>query len=101
MIVKGPEALRLLSDLSVNSLTDFPEERAKHCIQCNASGKVIAEGILLRLGDDEFEYQCGTPFWTAYQLEKRGYEASVSFRRTYIYRRCDFKQTYALKRRRV
>jgi uncharacterized Zn-finger protein len=25
----------------------------------------------------------------------------VSFRRTYIYRRCDFKQTYALKRRRV
>src|SRR6266403_555134 len=25
----------------------------------------------------------------------------VSFRRTYIYRRCDFNQTYALKRRRV
>jgi hypothetical protein len=25
----------------------------------------------------------------------------VSFRRTYIYRRCDFKQTYALKRCRV
>lgn len=83
MTVKGPDALRLFSDLSVNRLDNFPLERAKHCVQCNDDGKVISEGILIRHSEDEFDYQCGTPFWTAYNIKKSGYRAEVSFPRTY------------------
>ena len=83
MTIKGPDALRLLSDLSVNRFDNFPLERAKHCIQCNEDGKVISEGILIRRAEDEFDFQCGTPFWSAYNIAKGGYRAEVSFPRTY------------------
>lgn len=83
MTIKGPDALRVLSDLSVNSFDNFPLARAKHCIQCNHDGKVISEGILIRRAEDEFDYQCGTPHWTAYNIAKGSYRADVSFPRTY------------------
>ena len=75
--IKGPGALQLLKDLSVNDLDNFPLNRAKHCVQCNENGKVISEGILLRHGDDHFEYQCGTPQWTWYNLKTKGYAAEA------------------------
>ena len=75
--IKGPDALRLLKDLSVNDFEDFPLNRAKHCIQCNEDGKVITEGILLRYAEDHFEYQCGTPQWTWYKLKSGGYNAEA------------------------
>src|SRR5829696_79621 len=71
--VKGPDALRLFRDLSVNDFVKFPVGKAKHVIQCNDNGKVISEGILLRHGDDDFEYQVGTPQWTMYNAHRGGY----------------------------
>ncbi len=51
--LKGPDALRLFSDLSVNSFARFQVGQAKHIAQCNDNGKIVAEGILMRLGEDE------------------------------------------------
>lgn len=81
--IQGPEALRLLKDLSVNSFEDFPLDRAKHCVQCNEDGKVISEGLLFRHGEDDFEYECGTPQWIRYNLAKGGYDAEASFPMTH------------------
>ena len=75
--IKGPDAHQLLKDLSVNNLDNFPLNRAKHGVQCNENGKVISEGILLRHGEDHFEYQCGTPQWTWYNLKTKGYNAEA------------------------
>lgn len=75
--VKGPDALKLFSDLSVNTFTNFPIERAKHCVQCNEDGKVIAEGILMRWGEDELEFICGTPLWTFFNALKGGYDVKA------------------------
>ena len=75
--IKGPGAFQLFKDLSVNDLENFPLDRAKHCIQCNEKGKVISEGILLRHGEDHFEYQCGTPQWAWYNLKSKGYDAEA------------------------
>lgn len=77
--IKGPDALRLFTDLSTNSFAGMPLDRAKHCIQCNEEGKVIAEGVLLRHAEDDFEYQCGTPQWVYYHLKSKGYNAEASF----------------------
>jgi vanillate/3-O-methylgallate O-demethylase len=76
---KGPDALKLFRDLSVNDFVNFPVGKAKHVIQCNDDGKVISEGILLRHAEDDFEYQVGTPQWSLYNARKGGYDVEVSF----------------------
>lgn len=77
--IKGPDAVRLLRELSVNNIEDLPLNQADHCIQCNEDGKVICEGILFRHGDDDFEYQLGTPNWLRYQIATGGYDVETSF----------------------
>ncbi|MHC8378477.1 glycine cleavage T C-terminal barrel domain-containing protein [Pseudomonas sp. MDT1-16] len=77
--IKGPDALKLFTDLSTNSFDNMPLNRAKHCIQCNEDGKVISEGVLFRHAEDDFEYQCGTPQWVYYHLKSKGYNAEASF----------------------
>jgi glycine cleavage system aminomethyltransferase T len=52
--IKGPEALKLLSDVSVNSFKNFKIGRSKHAIMCDEKGKIVEHGTVLRLGDEEF-----------------------------------------------
>jgi vanillate/3-O-methylgallate O-demethylase len=51
---KGLDALKLFSDISVNSFAKFDIDRSKHVIHANKNGKVIHEGILSRLDTEEF-----------------------------------------------
>jgi len=81
--IKGPDALQLFKDLSVNSFENFPLNRAKHCVQVNEDGKVISEGILFRHGEDDFEYECGTPQWIRYNIATKGYDVETSFPMTH------------------
>ncbi|MCK1305802.1 hypothetical protein IVB42_08965 [Bradyrhizobium sp. 45] len=48
---KGPNALKLLSETSVNSLAKVDPNQSKHVIHCNDDGKVSHEGILTLLGE--------------------------------------------------
>ena len=50
--IKGPDALRFLSEHMVNSVEKFALGQAKHGVFCNKAGKVIGEGVLSRLGDN-------------------------------------------------
>jgi glycine cleavage system aminomethyltransferase T len=69
--VSGPDALKLFSDFAVNSFEKFEIGQAKHIICCNRDGKVIGEGILMRFGADEFEFQALGPVtaWLEYQQQ--------------------------------
>ena len=80
--VKGRDAVRLFSDLSVNSFAKYAVGRAKHCVMCNEDGKVITEGILLRHAEDDFEYEAA-PAWLWYHIKTRGYAVDVSFPMTH------------------
>lgn len=77
--VKGPDALRLFTDLSVNDFVNFPIGKAKHVIQCNDDGKVISEGILLKHAEDDYEYEVGTPQWTLWHAHKGNYDVEITF----------------------
>lgn len=77
--IKGPDAVRLFADLSVNSFANAPIGKAKHCVMCNEDGKVITEGILMRHAEDDIEYQCGVPQWVLFKLKTGGYDAEASF----------------------
>ncbi|MET0360739.1 MAG: hypothetical protein ABW048_03200, partial [Sphingobium sp.] len=77
--VKGPGALQFFSDHVINSLEKFDIGQAKHAVFCNKAGKIIGEGILQRLGEEEFEFQARGPVanWIEYRLETGGYDATV------------------------
>ena len=73
---KGSDVLKLFSDVSVNSFTKFDIGQAKHVIHCNEAGKVIHEGILNRLGEEEFMLFGRGSFWVDYQLRHGRYDAT-------------------------
>ena len=61
--LRGPDALRLLSDISVNSFEKFDVGQSKHAIHCNEDGKIVHEGILSRFGEEEFLMHGRGGFW--------------------------------------
>lgn len=77
--VRGSDALKLFSDLCVNSFTKFAIGQAKHVICCNGGGHVIGEGVLMRFGEEEFEFQALGPVtaWLEYRLQRGGYRAEA------------------------
>jgi vanillate/3-O-methylgallate O-demethylase len=75
-LVKGPDAIRFYSDISVNSFAKFDVGQAKHSIQCNEAGQVMCEGVLLRLAEDELLFTSGPSFWAEYRFQKGGYDAT-------------------------
>ena len=72
----GPDVLKLFSDVSVNSFAKFVVGQSKHVIHCNEAGKIIHEGILSRLGDEEFMLFGRGSFWVDYQLRHGRYRAT-------------------------
>jgi vanillate/3-O-methylgallate O-demethylase len=71
---RGPDALRLLSDTSINSLAKFENLQAKHIVHCDDDGKIIAEGIATRVGEDEFVLFGRGVFWLDYVARQSGYD---------------------------
>src|SRR5215469_13279373 len=56
LYLKGPDALKLLSHLGINSFANFPLNRAKQFVPCNYDGYVIGDGILFHLEENEYEW---------------------------------------------
>ena len=74
--LEGPDAEDLLSDISVNTFENFDVGQAKHVIQCNDDGLIVAEGLLMRLDEEEYSASANPAFWTGYNLEHGDYDAS-------------------------
>src|SRR5215216_7006207 len=49
LYVEGPDALKLLSDLGINTFKNFKVDQAKQFIACNDDGYVIGDAILFYL----------------------------------------------------
>ncbi|MBV8844744.1 MAG: hypothetical protein JO307_18215, partial [Bryobacterales bacterium] len=80
MYVEGPDALKLLSDLGVNSFKNFGANKAKQFIPCNPEGYVIGDVILFGLEENLFNL-VGRPAvhnWVQYNCETGGYNAKCT-----------------------
>src|SRR5580693_2080117 len=80
MYVEGPDALKLLSDLGINTFKNFGPNKAKQFVPCNPEGYVIGDVILFGLEDDLFNL-VGRPSvhnWVQYHCETGGYKAKVT-----------------------
>ncbi len=79
MYVQGPDALKLLSDLGVNSFKGFVPDKAKQFVACNYDGYVIGDVVLFCLDTNLFNL-VGRPSihnWVQYHCETGGYNAKV------------------------
>lgn len=80
MYVEGPDALKLLSSLGVNTFKNFGPNKAKQYIVCNPEGYVIGDVILFGLEENVFNL-VGRPSvhnWVQYHCETGGYNAKVT-----------------------
>jgi glycine cleavage system aminomethyltransferase T len=79
LYVEGPDALKLFSDLGVNSFKNFKVNQAKQFVACNYDGYVIGDAILFYLGENRFNLVGRPPAhnWVQHNLETRGYKASA------------------------
>jgi vanillate/3-O-methylgallate O-demethylase len=79
MYIKGPDALKLLSTLAINSFENFAVDKAKQFVACNHDGYVIGDAILFYL-DENLLSLVGRPSahnWVQYHCETGGYDATV------------------------
>ena len=79
LYLEGPDVLRLLSDVGVNSFENFQVNRAKQLVVCNHDGYVIGDGILFFLDENRVSL-VGRPSahnWVQYHAETGGYDVAV------------------------
>ena len=76
LYLEGPDALKLLSDLAVNSFVNFRVNQAKQFIACNHQGYVIGDVILFYLEENKFQLVGRPPAcnWVQYNAEGGRYK---------------------------
>ena len=72
--VKGPDAERFLSEHLVNDFTTMPVGGFRHGIMCDEQGRIMQDGVVLRIADDEFYTMWLDPY-IGYVFSKGGYNA--------------------------
>lgn len=80
LYLEGPDALRLLSDLAVNSFERFGVNKGKQFVACNEDGFVIGDAILFHLDTDSFSLVGRPPAinWVQFRLETGDYDARAA-----------------------
>ncbi len=77
--LQGPDALQFFSDVSVNGFADYAIGQAKHLSLCNERGKLMGEGILMRLAEDAFLFTSGPGVpWVTFRHEQGGYRSRAT-----------------------
>lgn len=77
--VQGPDVLKLLSALGVNSFKNFTIDKAKQFVPCSYDGYVIGDGILFYLAEDQFNLVGRIPIlnWIRFHAENGGYDVKL------------------------
>jgi vanillate/3-O-methylgallate O-demethylase len=76
---EGPDVIRLLSDLGVNTFKNFAVNKAKQFVACNEDGYVIGDGILFYHSENRVSL-VGRPSahnWVQYHAETGGYNVKL------------------------
>lgn len=79
LYVEGPDVIRLLSDLGVNTFQNFAVDKAKQFVACNHDGYVIGDGILFFLSENRVSL-VGRPSahnWVQFHAETGDYDVTV------------------------
>jgi syringate O-demethylase len=96
LAVRGPDALKLLSSLAVNSFEGFAVDRAKHFVPCTPEGYVIGDVILFHLAENEFNLVGRAPAlsWITYHAETGSYDVEVELDQRWALRTDGRRRSY-------
>src|ERR1700751_2025801 len=77
--VKGPDALKFCSYLTINSFNNFTPNKAKQMVPCSYDGYVIGDGILFYLDKDELVFvgRAPTVNWLQFHGETGGFKVAL------------------------
>jgi len=77
--LEGPDALKLLTYLGINSFANFPVDRAKQFVPCSPDGYVIGDVILFHLDENVYSMVGRIPVinWVRYHAETGGYNVKA------------------------
>ena len=79
LYIQGPDALKMLSELAINSFAKFPVNRAKQFVPCSYDGYVIGDGILFHLEQNTLVFVGRAPSanWIQFHAETGGYDVKI------------------------
>ncbi len=77
--IRGPEALKLCSYLTINSFAGFVPNKAKQMVPCSHDGYVVGDGILFYLDKDDLLFVGRTPTvnWIQFHAETGGFKVEI------------------------
>ncbi|GAB3615678.1 aminomethyltransferase family protein [Okibacterium endophyticum] len=78
LVVEGPDALKILSNLGINSFANFPVDKAKQFVAVSHDGYLIGDAVLVHVEEDRYEL-IGTPVlhWVRYHALTGPYDVRV------------------------
>jgi len=79
--VEGPDALKMLSYLTINTFKNFTVNKAKQFVPCSYDGFVIGDGILFHLEENRllFVGRAPTANWIQFHTEAGGYDVEMVY----------------------
>jgi vanillate/3-O-methylgallate O-demethylase len=80
LYIEGPDALKLVSNLAINTFGNFPIDRAKQFVPVSYSGHVIGDGILFHLEKNKLVFVGRAPSanWLQFHGETGGYDVKIT-----------------------
>jgi glycine cleavage system aminomethyltransferase T len=78
VLLRGRQGLEFLSRAGLNNLSRFGTGQVRHHVQLDGNGWVASEGILIRLGEEEFIYTAGSCDWLAWQFSQGRWDAELT-----------------------
>ena len=80
LAVEGPDAMKLLNHLGVNSFKGFEVNKAKQFVPCTPDGYVIGDVILFYLAPNTFNLVGRAPVleWVTFHAETGGYDVKAT-----------------------
>jgi len=79
LYIEGPDVIRLLSDLGINTFSNAAVNKAKQFVACNHDGQVIGDAILFFLDENRVSL-VGRPSahnWVRYHAETGDYDVTT------------------------
>ena len=79
LFIEGPDAVKLVSDLAINSFAKFAVNQAKQFVPTSYGGHVIGDGILFHLEPNKLEFVGRAPSanWIQFNAANGKYNVSI------------------------
>jgi len=83
--ISGPDAQKLLSDVSINDVMKWGINRNKHLVMCDENGLILNHALFMRDGEQAFRTTAGNDWPFMRLLAQGGYDAKSTVREVFVF----------------